>query len=68
MSRHHNTKHPERGRSNYKVRLGSRGLTKAPTLEPADNLRTRQEARKKRTGVPWTSGISDSSVHHQEAA
>ncbi len=54
MSRHHNTKHPERGRSNYKVRLGSRGLTKAPTLEPADNLRTRQEARKKRTGVPWT--------------
>lgn len=42
MSRKHNTRHPERGRSNYPRRLGARGLTKAPQMPSLDNLRRKQ--------------------------
>lgn len=50
MSRHHCGQHPNRGRSNYQVRLGKRGLSKAPALQHVDDLRRIQLARKERTG------------------
>lgn len=53
MSRHHNTRHPDRGRSNYPARLAARGLNKAPALEAVDNLRSRQERRIAQTGTPF---------------
>jgi hypothetical protein len=59
MSRHHNTRHPDRGRSRYPDRLTRRGLSRAPEMESPDNLRTRQEARIRRTGVPWATSASD---------
>lgn len=53
MSRHHNTQHPDRTRSHYPERLDRRGLSKAPAMEPVENLRSRQEARIKKTGSPF---------------
>lgn len=54
MSRHHNTQHPERGRSRYPQRLEARGLRKSPVMTPVDVLRTRQARRVEETGVPWS--------------
>lgn len=45
MTKKFNTKHPDRGRSQYPRRLRDRGLTKAPKLEDVDRLRERQERR-----------------------
>lgn len=49
MSRHYNTKHPDRSRTDdtrgYRKRLQSRGLGKAPALADVDVLRNRQERR-----------------------
>jgi hypothetical protein len=53
MTRRYNTKHTERGRSRYPLRLQARGLTKAPPLAPLSGLQARQEARVKNTGHPW---------------
>jgi hypothetical protein len=53
MSRHYNTKHPERGVSNYPRRLAARGLSKSPPLPSLAHLRSRQEARKRTEGHPW---------------
>lgn len=47
MSRKHNTRHEERGRSRYRLRLSKRGLTKAPTMtrfrshDPGEPVRRR---------------------------
>lgn len=53
MSRKHNTKHPNRGRTNevrgYLKRLHQRGLGKAPMLADVDTLRVRQERRIRET-------------------
>jgi hypothetical protein len=53
MSRHYNGRHPERGRSRYAARLEARGLRKAPSLRPLEDLRRIQEARAARTGSPF---------------
>ena len=54
MTRKHNTKHPDRGWSNYKHRLAKRGLTNTQVrMEPLEVLRRRQERRIEETGVPW---------------
>jgi hypothetical protein len=53
MSRKYNTKHPERGRSNYGKRLAARGLSMAPALLKLEPLRERQLRCEERTGVPW---------------
>lgn len=53
MARHHCGRHPERGRSRYGARLEARGLRKAPSLRPVEELRRIQEARVARTGFPW---------------
>lgn len=42
MSRKCNTKHPDRGASNYPQRLAARGLTKTPTMASVESLRKRQ--------------------------
>lgn len=55
MSRKHNTRHPERGRSRYGERLTARGLSKAPAMESAEHLERVQDARKRRTGSPFPS-------------
>jgi hypothetical protein len=55
MSRHHNTRHPDRGRSHYPDRLTRRGLSRAPEMESVENLRSKQEARERRTGSPFPS-------------
>ena len=57
MSRKFNTKHPERGRSNYPARLSARGHSKAPQMPTLDHLREVQNARIRRQGHPfptWT--------------
>lgn len=43
MSRKHNTKHPNRGLSNYQDRLARRGLHKTPAMEPLSVLKRRQK-------------------------
>lgn len=53
MSRKHNTKHPERGRSGYPARLAARGLSKAPTMATVEHLRYIQNRRVEQTGYPW---------------
>lgn len=54
MSRHYNTKHPDRGRSHYPERLDARGVTSASCrMRKLDDLRRIQRAREERTGVPW---------------
>jgi hypothetical protein len=66
MARKHNTKHFDRSRSNYPSRLEARGLAKAPSLAPVEQLRNRQERRVRETcslagdhnghkcnGFPW---------------
>lgn len=42
VSRHHNTKHLLRSRSNYKKRLEARGLSSAPKLADVFYLRRKQ--------------------------
>lgn len=42
MSRKHNTKHPNRGRSHYPERLEARGLSAAPVMRDLDYLRRHQ--------------------------
>jgi hypothetical protein len=64
MSRHHNTKHPERGRSRYPERLARRGHSKTPQMESLDHLRDTQNARVRRQGYPFPSDYTDA----QEAA
>lgn len=59
MSRKHNAPHPDRGRSRYGERLVRRGLSKSPVMESVESLRTRQEARMKRTGFPWNFGAEE---------
>lgn len=53
MSRHCNTKHPNRSRTDdtkgYRKRLQARGLGKAPRMANVDDLRTRQERRIRET-------------------
>ena len=51
MSKKHNTKHTERQRSNYPLRLEKRGLSKAPQMEGVESLRKRQERREEETGA-----------------
>lgn len=72
MARKHNTKHFGRGRSNYPKRLEARGLSKAPTLAPVEQLRNRQLRRVEATctlssphashkcnGFPWPTRAGD---------
>ena len=59
MSRHHNTRHPERGLSRYPQRLAARGLTKAPAMPTLENLRARQERRLAQTGSPFPARIEE---------
>lgn len=56
MSRKHNTKHPERGRSNYPARLSARGLSRTPEMEDSATLRKRQLKRIEETGYVWPLG------------
>jgi hypothetical protein len=42
MSRKYNTKHPERGTSNYPARLHNRGLGKSPEMPTLEALRKKQ--------------------------
>lgn len=56
MSQKHNVKHPERGRSHYPARLAKRGLSKTPEMASLTNLRSRQAARVRETGVPYPGG------------
>jgi hypothetical protein len=49
MSRHHNTKHPERVEGGYRRRLQARGLSKAPTMEELETLQKRQTNRVRAT-------------------
>lgn len=42
MSGKHNTKHPDRSRSNYPERLEARGLSKTPEMASLDYLRHHQ--------------------------
>ena len=56
MSRKDNCKHPERGRSHYPARLAKRGLSKTPEMASLSNLRSRQAARVRDTGVPYPGG------------
>lgn len=44
MSKKHNTKHPNRGLSNYPERLRKRGLHKAPMMASLAELKKRQKA------------------------
>jgi hypothetical protein len=56
MTKKYNTKHPDRSRSRYPLRLTARGLGKSPTLaqiEGSTGLRARQTRRKDETGHPW---------------
>jgi hypothetical protein len=53
MARKHNTKHPDRGRSNYPARLSARGLGKTPAMTDVETLRSRHANRIKSTGQPW---------------
>lgn len=53
MSRKYNTKHPERGRSNYPARLTARGLSKTPVMGDLDYLRNKQIRRVAEFGAPW---------------
>jgi hypothetical protein len=75
MSRHHNTKHFGRGRSQYPKRLESRGLSKAPSMTPVEQLRNRQIRRVEATctmgdkhnghkcnGQPWPDGREGGAV------
>lgn len=56
MSRKNCCKHPERGRSHYPERLTKRGLNKTPEMESLAQLRSRQAARVRDTGVPYAGG------------
>lgn len=53
MSRHYNTTHPERSRTDetkgYRKRLQSRGLSKAPRMADVADLRNKQERRIRET-------------------
>lgn len=49
MSTKHNTAHPERARSRYRLRLSKRGLSKSPEMTPLDTLRRVQDNRIKAT-------------------
>lgn len=53
MSRKHNTKHPDRGRSNYGRRLEARGLSHAPVMADVIYLRRKQtrEAAEQESGL-----------------
>lgn len=53
MTTRHNTRHPDRVRSRYPERLARRGLTRAPAMESVEALRSRQEARIRKTGSPF---------------
>lgn len=53
MSRKHNTRHPDRGRSRYPLRLEKRGLSRAPAMPSLDSLRKIQERRTEEQGYPW---------------
>ena len=53
MSRKHNTKHMERGTSNYPLRPGMYRTHRPPTMPTLDSLRALHERRIKATGVPW---------------
>lgn len=45
MTRHYNTKHPERTEGGYRGRLTARGLSKTPHMEDAETLAKRQNRR-----------------------
>lgn len=63
MSRKHNTKHNERGTSNYPRRLKRRGLAGTPVMETVEALQKRQDKREELTGVPyWTPGSESAQV------
>lgn len=53
MSRKNCCKHPQRGRSHYPERLAKRGLNKTPEMASLTQLRSRQAARERDTGVPY---------------
>lgn len=59
MSKKRNTKHPDRGRSNYPNRLVKRGLSKTPSMESIETLRKRQERREEETGFPYWTARAD---------
>jgi len=52
LSRHYNTKHPERGRK------PKRTFGKLAEIEGRQGLRARQERRVAETGVPWPTTAS----------
>lgn len=69
MSRHYNTRHDDRNKSNYPERLNHRGLSKAPAMEELEVLERRQDRRVRDTctlvhehdtidcnGFPWWQG------------
>lgn len=56
MTRKYNTKHPERGRSNYGKRLIKRhlkGFSKTVTMESLESLRKRQGNRNDDSRIGW---------------
>jgi hypothetical protein len=52
MSRKHNGRHPERGRSRYRDRLARRGTAQV-AMPGLDDLRATHAARERRNGHPW---------------
>lgn len=62
MTTKHNTKHPDRKRSNYPLRLAARGLSKSPRLEELEVLERRQIRREIETGAPWFVAFTDSAA------
>lgn len=60
LSKKHNCRHPERGRSGYPDRLAARGISSASVrMESLPVLRKRQLQRISLTGVPWTTARSE---------
>jgi hypothetical protein len=53
MARKHNTKHPDRGTSNYPARLSARGLTRTPAMATVESLRKRQATPAWLDAHPW---------------